>query len=113
MTQLYLTIKKVWLDQILSGKKKKEYRDIKPGLQSRYLQLDKDGYCIKKNGEFLPREYDQILFKCGEQRVIVEVLGAKVNILRDNKGKVIFHEKGNDRFYAAQVVYDLGKILQR
>lgn len=34
---LILSIKKKWFDMILSGKKKEEYREIKPYYKSRFL----------------------------------------------------------------------------
>ena len=43
---LVLPIKKKWFDMIKSGKKKEEYREIKPYYASRFFQrfkVDKDG----------------------------------------------------------------------
>ncbi len=62
---LHLTLKKKWFDQIASGEKKEEYRDIKPYWESR----------------FLGKEYDEIYFKNGYRKdspfMRVEWLGCK------------------------------------
>ena len=41
---LYLTIKQVYFDQIMSGEKTEEYREIKHTTYKKYLDTDKDGY---------------------------------------------------------------------
>lgn len=41
---LYLTIKQVYFDQIVEGKKKKEYREIKETTYKKYLEVDGDGW---------------------------------------------------------------------
>lgn len=53
MKLLHLTIKKKWFDLIKSGKKKEEYREIKPYYQQRFFKDDK----IK--------EFDFIIFRNG------------------------------------------------
>ena len=51
---LHLTLMKKWFDEILSGKKKIEYREIKPYWTKRLF--DSDGK---------PKQFDFILFKNG------------------------------------------------
>ena len=51
---LYLTLHKKWFDEIVSGKKKIEYRDIKPYWTKRLF--DKDGK---------PKDYNLIFFRNG------------------------------------------------
>jgi hypothetical protein len=41
---LYLTIKQVYFDQIVAGKKKEEYRTIKDTTYKKYLECDEEGY---------------------------------------------------------------------
>jgi hypothetical protein len=43
MKNLTLSIKQIYFDQILSGEKKIETRDIRPNNVHKYCQLDKDG----------------------------------------------------------------------
>ena len=68
---LHLTLKKRWFDEIASGKKKVEYREIKPYWTKRLL--DRDGKPIK---------YDLIFFKNGYSRgcpeMIVEFKGLRI-----------------------------------
>lgn len=49
---MILQIKKKWFDMILSGRKKEEYREIKPYYEIRFSKWFKDGECIItfKNG---------------------------------------------------------------
>lgn len=62
---LFLIMQKVWFDEILSGKKKIEYRDYSPFYCSRFL----------KNGSF--RNYSTVVMQVGynanAQRMTVEV----------------------------------------
>lgn len=45
---LTLTIKKKWFDMILSGKKKEEYREIKPYYISRFIKhIDRTPFWVK------------------------------------------------------------------
>ena len=65
---LYLTIKQVYFDQIISGTKTEEFREISPNTYKKYLDCDENGepYC---NGEVLTEEdlewYDEeLLMAC-------------------------------------------------
>lgn len=51
---LFLTLTKQWFDAIAQGKKKEEYREIKPYFAQRLLA-----------GDGKPREYDEIHFRNG------------------------------------------------
>ena len=51
---LYLTLKKRWFDEILQGKKKIEYREIKPYWTKRFL-----------TSEGKPRKFDTVFFRNG------------------------------------------------
>ena len=68
---LHLNLMKKWFDEILSGKKKVEYREIKPYWTKRLF--DSDGK---------PKKFDFIVFKNGyskDARVMkVEFKGLKV-----------------------------------
>jgi len=54
MKILHLTLHKKWFDEILSGKKKEEYRDIKPYWTTRLF-----------NKDMTPKEFVSILFRNG------------------------------------------------
>ena len=53
---LTLPIKKKWFDMILSGKKKEEYREIKPYYDSRFSKL-----CFVFNHELTEREMKYLM----------------------------------------------------
>ena len=69
---LHLTLKKKWFDEILSGKKKVEYREIKPYWQIRLI--DNKG---------IPIDYKKIVFKNGYGKnvpiMVVEYLGLNIS----------------------------------
>lgn len=85
---LHLTLMKKWFDEILSGSKKFEYREIKPYWTKRLFNLDGS---VKK--------YDLIHFRNGYSKdarnMDVEFLGVCENIFE------------NEKVYAIK----LGKIL--
>ncbi len=68
---LHLTLMKKWFDEILSGKKKVEYREIKPYWTKRLFD---------SNGK--PKKFDFILFKNGyskdARKMKVKFVGLKV-----------------------------------
>ena len=50
MEILTLIIKQKFFDEILSGNKTQEFREIRPTTQKKYIQHDADGYCDEKDG---------------------------------------------------------------
>jgi len=70
MKKLHLTLHKKWFDEIKSGIKKEEYRDLKPYWITRLF--DKDG---------TPKKLDVIEFRNGYNKnapkMIIEFLGLK------------------------------------
>lgn len=120
--ELQLIIKQEFFDAIVAGKKKQEFREVKPTTIKRYLQLDEDGFELEDDdGNALPIEYDVIRFFVGYKKdrdsAIVEVVGAHCEIFVDNNDEPIIYEHGVDKdgnplvWVKEQVVYDLGKVL--
>ena len=120
--ELQLIIKQEFFDAIVAGKKKQEFREVKPTTIKRYLQLDEDGFEIEdEHGNALPIEYDVIRFFVGYKKdrdsAIVEVVGAHCEIFVDDNDEPIIYEHGVDKdgnplvWVKEQVVYDLGKVL--
>lgn len=60
---LVLPIKKKWFDMILSGKKKEEYREIKPYYESRFFNDYPD-----KNGEYTFQRNMNVIFRDGYRK---------------------------------------------
>lgn len=117
MEILTLIIKQKFFDEILSGKKTQEFREIKPNTQKKYCQLDSDGFCIEKDGELQPRHYDAIRFFAGYNKdrasALVEVLGEKIELFEDENHNLIEYTYQGDTYLAAQVVYDLGRVIEK
>ena len=120
--ELQLIIKQEFFDAIVAGKKKQEFREVKPTTIKRYLQLDEEGFELEDDdGNALPIEYDVIRFFVGYKKdrdsAIVEVVGAHCEIFVDDNDEPIIYEHGVDKdgnplvWVKEQVVYDLGKVL--
>lgn len=117
MKILTLIIKQKFFDQIISGEKKQEFREIKPSTEKRLVQLDKDNIEITdENGNSIPVEYDAIRFYVGYNKnrdsALVKVDGAYTEIFVDDNGEVIDYEYNGDYYIAQQVVYNLGEVLE-
>lgn len=64
---LYLTIKQIYFDQIASGEKKAEYREIKDTTYKKYLEVDEDGNPLLFTDKFHEgEEYDIDTYNGGE-----------------------------------------------
>ena len=62
MSILHLTLKREWFDLIASGKKKVEYREIKPYWETRFLE---GGKFFAINYKTIPKKFKYIIFKNG------------------------------------------------
>jgi len=112
MNVLTLSIKQKFFDQILSGEKKSEYREIRPNNASKYCKFN------LKNEFIEVVKYDQIKFVTGQYKgerpfAIVEVLGAEVALFTDDNDKEIVYTENGIEYLAAEIEYALGKIIQK
>lgn len=120
MNVLTLSIKQSFFDEILEGAKTQEFREIRPSTQKKYCELDEEGYCKfdEEKGIFVPRKYDAIKFVTGAYNkprpwVLVQVLDANIELFVDENDKFIELEEKGEPYFMAQIVYDLGEILER
>ena len=117
MEILNLIIKQKFFDEIMSGKKRQEYREIRPNTQKKYCQLDADGFCVEVNGELQPKHYDAIRFFVGYKKdrasALVEVKDAKIELFEDENHNLIEYKYQGETYLAAQVVYDLGRVIEK
>lgn len=126
MNVLTLSIKQKFFDEILAGNKTQEFREIRPNTSQKYVRYkvgDKEYKHFEEvpedqEPEVVPVEYDAIKFLIGEYKgtrpfAIVEVKGAKVEILTDEDGNEIPYEVDGVEYVMAQIVYDLGKVLDK
>lgn len=117
METLTLIIKQKYFDEIILGKKTQEFREIRPTTQKKYCQLDADGFCVEKDGVLQPKHYDAIQFYVGYNKdrasALVEVKDAKIELFEDENHNLIEYTYQGEIYLAAQVVYDLGKVIEK
>lgn len=117
MRVLNLIIKQKYFDAIMSGRKVQEFREIRPQNENKYIELDEDGYALEdEHGNCVPKKYDAIRFFVGyntdRDTALVEIVGAHTEVFVDEEGKPITYEYKGEEYWAEQIVYDLGKILE-
>lgn len=116
MKILNLIIKQKYFNEIIAGTKKQEFREIRPSSEKKYCELGEDGYCKVVDGVVVPRHYDAIRFYVGYNKdrasALVEVKKAEIELFVDENGEFIVLQQNGEDYYAAQVVYDLGDILE-
>lgn len=117
MNILTLIIKQKFFDEIIKGTKKQEFREIRPNSQVKYCDLDEEGFCKEVDGVLQPRKYDAIRFYVGYNKdrttALVKVASANIELLEDENGDLIEYEDKGEMYSAAQVVYDLGEIIEK
>ena len=118
METLTLKIRQQYFDEILAGTKTQEFREIRPSSLSKYCELDEDGFCVERDGIIIPRHYDRIKFLTGAYSgkrpyAIVEVKQADIELFVDENDEFIILNQGGVEYYAAQVVYTLGKVIEK
>ena len=129
MKTLTLSIKQKWFDEIISGKKTQEFREIRPTNAKKYFRYVLNGKMYTEEtlppedeepGEvdLAPVKYDAIKFLTGAYTgtrpwALVEVKDAHIELLADENGNEITYEYNGNTYSAAQIVYDLGRILER
>mgnify|MGYP000875926032 CR=1 FL=1 len=109
MKILTLQIKREFLDQILSGDKKQEFREIRPKNAKKYVnQSEEDLTAVK---------YDAIQFYNGYAKnrpeVLIKVTKSTINLFVDDNGEYQTYEEDGNQYIYAQMVYDLGKVVSK
>lgn len=125
MKILSLSIRQKFFDEIVSGEKQTETREIRPTNGKKYFKYNVGGKLydadeeLPEDGdlELVPIKYDAIKFLTGEYKgkrpfVIVEVKEAKIELLTDENGEDITYDFEGEEYVAAQIVYSLGKIIE-
>lgn len=126
MEILTLIIKQQYFNEILSGDKKKETREIRPNTQKKYVHFydtatgatlqPEDINEDSQNVGAQPRHYDAIRFCVGyaadRPTALVKVEDAKINTVHYEDGEPMTYEEKGKKYVAAQIVYDLGDIIE-
>ena len=126
MKELKLEIKQKPFDDILSGKKDFERREITPKNVVDYVSFVVDGKEYEKE-EDIPegdsevmvkaKSYDRLKLVTGEYKgkrpyVIIEVKDARVEFLYDENGDFIISKKGGKEYALAYIIFELGNIVE-
>lgn len=114
---LTLIIQKRFFDLIIKGEKKQEFRELRPTTYRKYCVCDDTGAIFDDTtGKFVPKKFDAIQFFVGynkdRETAVVEIKNAEIVLFTDNDGNFITYDHNGDTHYAAQIVYDLGKIIR-
>lgn len=128
MKVLSLTIKQEPFNEILSGEKKEEFRELRPSMYcSRFVVYRGDDDKVYKMASQVPQgvdckpeivNYDAIKFITGEQRgsrpyMIVEITGAQIEVITNEKDEVITYEQDGMTYAMAHMVYSLGSVIEK
>lgn len=133
MKILNLIIKQQWFDEIIAGRKTEEYREIRPTTFKKYCRYLIDGKEYESVAEFdklhpeidnqdiefdiAPIKYDAIRLYVGYNKdrdsALVEVTNAEVEYFVDENGDGIEYEYKGDVYLMCQMVYSLGKVLEK
>ncbi len=126
MNILTLSIKQKFFDEILSGKKDFERREIKPSNVENYVSFIVDGKEYEKE-EDIPdgdsevmvkaKSYDKLKLVTGEYKgkrpyLIVEVKDTRVEFLFDENGDFITGTEKGKEYAIAHIVFELGNIVE-
>ena len=126
MKELKLEIKQKPFDDILSGKKDFERREIAPKNVVDYVSFVVDGKEYEKE-EDIPegdsevmvkaKSYDRLKLVTGEYKgkrpyLIIEVKDARVEFLYDENGDFIISKKGGKEYALAYIIFELGNIVE-
>ena len=126
MKELKLEIKQKPFDDILSGKKDFERREITPKNVVDYVSFVVDGKEYEKE-EDIPegdsevmvkaKSYDRLKLVTGEYKgkrpyLIIEVKDARVEFLYDENGDFIISKKGGKEYALAYIIFELGNIAE-
>lgn len=120
MKILNLIIKQKYFDAIMEGRKVQEFREIRPTTYKKLCETDQDedGTFIKQDehGTPIPQKYDAIRFYVGyntdRDSALVEIKNANVEFFVDDNNELITYDVDGNMWYATQVVYDLGRIIE-
>ena len=107
---LDLIIKKVFLDDILSGEKTTEVREIRPTNSKKYCVFDEEGNLIEA------KKYNSIRFYNGynKDRIAAEFEVVDIEIVLyddEDTGEPLTYNYEGEEYQEADIIYTLGKRL--
>lgn len=112
MDVIELRLKKKYFEAVLQGRKVQEFREIRPNNESRFIELDSEGYAVCDDaGNAKPIPYDAVKFICDDSWVLVKIRESYTEMLVDDAGEPIWYDYYGERYYAERIVYNLGEII--
>lgn len=126
MKVLKLEIQQKHFDNILSGKKDFERREIKPSNVKDYVSFIVDGKEYEKEEEIpdgdsevtvKAKEYNYLKLVTGKFEgkrpyLVVEVKDARVEFLFDENGDFIIGQEKGKEYALADIIFELGNIVE-
>ncbi|MEG2495585.1 MAG: ASCH domain-containing protein [Mucinivorans sp.] len=126
MKILTLSIKQQNFDDILSGEKTQEFREVRPTTQKKYLKFISNGKTYDDLGDVPDGgeigadliQYDAIKFLTGAYEgvrpfAIVEVKDIAVDFITGDDDLPVPYEVNGKRYFLMDMTYTLGKVLER
>jgi hypothetical protein len=111
MKTLTLIIKQKYFDQILSGEKKIETREIRPSSEKRHVVIDEEGMIT----DII--QYDALRLFVGYNKnrdsAIVQVTDSRLLEIVDENGEPIYFEYKGNQYQMIDIEYSLGAILEK
>ncbi|SUJ19215.1 Uncharacterised protein [Sphingobacterium spiritivorum] len=118
MSNLTLSIKQKYFDQIKSGEKTFEEREIRPNNVEKYCEVDEEGFVVEnEKNEPVTRHYETLTFLTGaykgtRPKIVVEVKESYVVVLYDQvTGEEVTYEHKGETYTASIIRYELGRII--
>lgn len=111
MNILTLIIKQKFFDQIISGEKREETREIRPKTERKYVVLDNEDAIVAVV------KYDAIRFYVGYNKdrdtMLVRVEGSIIETIVDENDKEVYFTENGEEYIMCNIVYQLGEILEQ
>lgn len=126
MNVLTLNIRQKHFDDILSGKKNFERREIKPSNVNDYVSYIADGKVYERE-EDIPdgdsevtvkaKSYDRLKLVTGKFEgkrpyLVIEVKDARIEFLFDENGDFILDKEKGKEYALANIIFELGEIVE-
>lgn len=108
---LQLIITKANLDQIISGEKLQEVREIRPNTAKKYCDFE-------SNGDLKGlKDFKTLTLHAGYAKdrpsITIEVIDSYIEVLQDEDGNDLLYEHDGEEYIYSYAIYDIGKIISR
>lgn len=118
MNKKCLIVRPDYFDRILSGELTQWFLPVTPRSLKDLIQLNKRGFEVEDvDGSSIPVHYDAIEFMtCNVDKwntILVEIKDAHTEVFANEDGNPFWYEHSEHDWLVQQVVYDLGKIIEK